>query len=559
MEINDLTNTPKTKRESPSPLVVLGLLSLCSICFTVLFCGGIVWVARNPGDFPILAGPTEDIVQEVSSDPVWKLQLEDDFVNNIYGWNMKPTEMDTVRLNQTMENGKFIWDFQATKSWSFWDWPKTEKFNDFVAAMELQHTAGSSSDSYGIAFRISDGDFYYFEVNESGKFGAWLFYQDEYKILISGSRAFVVKPGEINQVAVKAVGSKFAFYINQQLVGEVEDSTLSEGQVGIILSPSVWTQNVSGTTDPNSNSQNEPEWQRSTFEVENFKVWVPANSEQAKVNSLTLLTPQPGRLVYMSSSPDNAEIYTIDSDGKNPVNLTNSPGDDYWPRWSPDGKQIIFVSERDGNAEIYVMNRDGSGATRLTNDPAYDVEPSWSPDGEQIAFTSDRDGGYNLYIMDIKTKSVEALTHVNFVAFPDWSPDGASILYETGPSKNHYLAVFDLKTKKEKRITFNNSTLYTKPVWSPDGLSFVCENAVSYEEHQVGISIGGYPNGQFASVVEPVGTNLQPTWSPNGSQIAFVSYRYGQRDIYIVSRDGKFIYRVTNDDRIEGMVDWFAE
>lgn len=279
----------------------------------------------------------------------------------------------------------------------------------------------------------------------------------------------------------------------------------------------------------------------------------------SSTNGLTFFKPEPGRLVYMSSSPDNAEIYTSDSDGKNPVNLTNSPGDDYDPRWSPDGKRIVFVSERDGNAEIYLMNRDGSGITRLTDHPKYDVEPTWSPDGEQIAFISNRDGGYNLYIMDIKTKSVEALTHVNYVAFPDWSPDGASILYQTGWDKYQYLAVIDPKTKKETRITSKDSTSYTKPVWSPDGLSFVCENAVSYEDDQIGISIGSYPDGQFTSVIEPFGINLQPNWSPDGSQIVFVSYRGGQRDIYIISRDGKSIYRVTNDDRIEGMVDWFAE
>lgn len=472
---------------------------------------------------------------------------------------MSPTDMDTVQLKKTMGSGKFVWDFHATKGWNFWDWPKTENINDFVAATELQHTAGPRADQYGIAFRISDGNFYIFQVNEYGRYEVLLFYQDKYKSLLSGSRAFVIKPGEINQVAVKAVGSKFAFYINQQLVGQAEDSTLPTGQVGIILSPSGSSQNPLRMSSSNDNSQSKAEWQQSTFEIENFKIWVPKDSKQAGSTSLSLLNPEPGYLVYMSSQNNNAEIYSSDTTGKNQVNLTNSPGDDYWPRWSPDGKQIVFVSKRDGNAEIYVMNRDGSGATRLTNDPAYDDEPTWSPDGKQIAFTSNRDGGYNLYIMDLKTKSVEALTHVNFVAFPDWSPDGTSILYETDSSKNQYLAVFDLKTKKEKRITSNNSTSYTKPVWSPDGLSFVCENAVSYEKDQVGISIGEYPNGLFESVIEPVGINLQPTWSPNGSQIAFVSYRYGQRDIYIVSKDGKSIYRVTNDTAIEGMVDWTAE
>ena len=558
MDSTDLPQSSDSKQRRLSPLLVLGMLSICCIIATGTFCFGVVLIVRNPASLSFLAGPEEDIVTEVSSDPSWVLTMEDDFISNIYDWNLEPDKEDTIILERTMENGKFVWDFQAKSEWSFWNWPDMEKTNDFVAAMELQHTAGSRADWSGLIFRVSKGSFYCFEVDEFGRFAAWLFYQDQYTTLVSGSRDFLMKPGEINQIAVKAIGSKFSFYINQQLVGEAEDDTLPIGYVGVILHPSANPQDSAGTAGPTSNSQNKLEWQQSVFEIDNFKIWVPTNSEQAATNRLILLDPQPGRLVYMSSSPDNAEIYTIDSDGKNPVNLTNSLGDDYWPRWSPDGKQIVFVSERDGNAEIYLMNRDGSGITRLTDNPKYDTEPTWSPDGKQIAFISDRDGGYNLYIMDLNTKSVEALTDVNFVAFPDWSPDGDSILYETGPSKNHYLAVFNLKTKIEKRIT-SNSPSFTKPVWSPDGLSFVCENAVSYAKDQVGISIRGYPNGPFESVIEPVGINLQPTWSPNGSQIAFVSYRGGQRDIYIISRDGKSIYRVTNDDRIEGMVDWFSE
>jgi len=59
--------------------------------------------------------------------------------------------------------------------------------------------------------------------------------------------------------------------------------------------------------------------------------------------------------------------------------LTNNPGSDRYPSWSPDGKKIVFNSHRDGNMEVYVMNADGSNQRNLTNNPGGDRNPSWSP------------------------------------------------------------------------------------------------------------------------------------------------------------------------------------
>jgi len=65
-------------------------------------------------------------------------------------------------------------------------------------------------------------------------------------------------------------------------------------------------------------------------------------------------------LCQLTSYIDGIEnIYAMDADGSNVVNLTNSPGHDYEPAWSPDGTKIAFSSSREGNNEIYVMNIDG--------------------------------------------------------------------------------------------------------------------------------------------------------------------------------------------------------
>ncbi len=57
--------------------------------------------------------------------------------------------------------------------------------------------------------------------------------------------------------------------------------------------------------------------------------------------------------------------------------LTDNPGNDLNPVWSPDGKKIAFQSNRDGNLEIYIMNADGSEQLNITNHSANDYNPDW--------------------------------------------------------------------------------------------------------------------------------------------------------------------------------------
>ena len=107
------------------------------------------------------------------------------------------------------------------------------------------------------------------------------------------------------------------------------------------------------------------------------------------------------------------------------------------------------------------------------------------------------------------------------------------------------------------QITKHNATYSSHPIWSPNRLSYVHE--IVLYEGRTGIAIRDFPNGNYQTVVELLNSNTWPAWSPDGTQIAFVSNRDGQMDIYIVNKDGTAIYRLTNNSAIEFEVDWTAE
>lgn len=86
-----------------------------------------------------------------------------------------------------------------------------------------------------------------------------------------------------------------------------------------------------------------------------------------------------GLIAFYSDRDGNPEIYAMNADGSHIRQLTDSPGFDENPAWSPDGSQIAFQSTRDGNFKIYGINPDGSQQHPLAVDPSDELWPSWGP------------------------------------------------------------------------------------------------------------------------------------------------------------------------------------
>ena len=123
-------------------------------------------------------------------------------------------------------------------------------------------------------------------------------------------------------------------------------------------------------------------------------------------------SPVGDQLAFHSNVDGEFEIYTIAADSTpvgtgtdTRVKLTDNVGiQDQNPAWSPDGARLVFergggTNVGDNTKEIWVMDADGSDAVQLTTNTDYEVQPTWSPDGTRIAFVSDADGDLEVMSM----------------------------------------------------------------------------------------------------------------------------------------------------------------
>ncbi len=145
-------------------------------------------------------------------------------------------------------------------------------------------------------------------------------------------------------------------------------------------------------------------------------------------------SPDGTRIAFASADPGgNSDIYVMSADGSDATRLTDNPGRDDGPAWTPDGARIGFTSYGDGNLDIYVMNADGSGVVRLTDHPARDELSSWSPAGSRILYVSDRDAAPyvdSVYVMNSDGSGQVRLTdNPAGDRGPAWSPDGTRIAF----------------------------------------------------------------------------------------------------------------------------------
>lgn len=193
------------------------------------------------------------------------------------------------------------------------------------------------------------------------------------------------------------------------------------------------------------------------------------------------------------SQPDHqSSVYIVPTEGGTPRRVTkNSPS--YWHGWSPDGKTLAFVGQRNGDFDIYAIPVTGGDETRLTTAKGLDDGPEYSPDGKYIYFNSERTGHMQIWRMHADGSNQEQITFDDYNNwFPHISPDSKWMVFLSYGSE-----VVGHPPNKDVQLRIMNI----------DGGKI--DNPITV----------------LAKLFGGQGTMNVPSWSPDSSKIAFVSYQ----------------------------------
>jgi TolB protein len=196
------------------------------------------------------------------------------------------------------------------------------------------------------------------------------------------------------------------------------------------------------------------------------------------------ISPDGKTLVISDNSQEKHDslIYSLPITGGTPKRLVQkSPS--YWHGWSTDGQTLAFVGQRNGEFDIYTVPVEGGDETRLTTAKGLDDGPEYSPDGKYIYINSERTGHMQIWRMKSDGSDQEQVTFGEENDwFPHFSPDGKQMVFVSfekdvvghPPNKDVMLRAMSMEDKKVKVLTklFGGQGTMNVPSWSPDGTKF---------------------------------------------------------------------------------------
>jgi len=236
------------------------------------------------------------------------------------------------------------------------------------------------------------------------------------------------------------------------------------------------------------------------------------------------------------------------------------------PAWSPNGTQLAFDKQDKNSADLYLAAYPQGDARALSNNAAqivennlWEMQPDWSADGLSLAYVSDR-GRTTTGILDpaawrltLSSRSRVQLSQANQytggVDFPRWRPGGNSELVYTSWAYDPttlapygQLMLLDTQTRQAQALTPASQTAF-QPSWSPDGshLAFIKRNGRNDDIWIMPVDEGGTasqatPSGAVDTISGTLllpGAAAHPVWSPDGHAIAYIGLKAGSLDLFV--------------------------
>lgn len=249
-----------------------------------------------------------------------------------------------------------------------------------------------------------------------------------------------------------------------------------------------------------------------------------------------LSTITPAALIFDSPTQTFFSTPVPTMDGKPPDTLIPSPVPGFNNSFSPTGK-IAFTCYIKQIDQICLMNADGSGRQQLTDFQATTFYASLSPDGQTVYFSSRQSGTYEIYSININGNELKRLTKgIGSLYAPELSPNGEWIIFT-----NHGNGLWVMKPdgKNPHAITSGDDI---DPSWSPDGSMIAFASSRAGARQLFVMNADGANVRQVTDLNDMGGRN---TWSPDGKKLAFYRGPFGERNIYVINVDGTGLAQLT--------------
>ena len=276
-------------------------------------------------------------------------------------------------------------------------------------------------------------------------------------------------------------------------------------------------------------------------------------------------SPDGKSIVFTSERGGSADLYRVNADGSGLERLTDSPAYDDQAAFSPDGKRLVFVSTRvDGTADLFTMDIATRKAKALTSGRGADLRPSWSPDGRWIAFSSDRSSDFpfahgrwerlqvaDVYLVHPDGSGLKRLTpHGGFCGSPKWTADSKHVVAYCATAEQ---TLDDRRPTPEHpedtrivSIDIASGAMSDLPVghgvnFSPSALAGGVIGYVRKDGADRGIRYSDGTRG-------PAGEIRGASWSPDGKKVVFHRRMAFQRKPWVKtwSRDARYELALTS-------------